>query len=302
MVDRVLHRFQAHARAQGRIRRSRTVARGQHRFVRRSAIFVGQNAVVFVQSAHPGQIRRRQHANAHYHGVRRQRSIAGFDSLDPLSAGEAPNLFANANANPRIAVQAGKPIGNASADHAAHHPLLRLQNCDFGARRRRGCRHFQSDIASAHNHDSPPRSQFAAQMIGIGQRPQIVDAGQIRARNIQLAQGASGGQRQPVVAKPLAAVQQRALAGPVNRNHPSAQAQFHVPVPVVRRPAKQQPLALQLSGQELLGKRGALIGELILVADQGDPAFVAAKPERDGELRGGLSAAHDQHRFAGGAH
>ena len=126
--------------------------------------------------------------------------------------------------------------------------------------------------------------------------------GRPRTRNIQLAQDASRGQHQAVVAKLLAIVQQRAPVAPVDGQHPPAQAQFNVPGLVVLRAAKQQSLALEFAGQVLLGKRRALIGRRALAADQGYPPGVTAEAKRNDQLGRGLAAADDQHRFVWRTH
>ena len=298
MVHGVLHRFQAHGEAQGGIDRARAVARRQHSFVFGPAVLVGQDAVVFTKTALAGQVRRREHADAHHHGIGGERAIARFDRLDAPAPRETPDLLPHPNAHAGLPVQAGEPIGNGGAGHAAHYPLLGLQDGDFGACLRRRGRHFQPYVPSAHNDNPPSRSKFLVQRVGVVQRPQIVDAGQIRARRIELAQNASGGQHQAVVAELLAVVQHRKLVAAVHGQHPAAQAQFHVPGLVVLRPAKQQPLALEFAGQVLLGKRRALIGRRALLADQRYRPAMAAEPKRDDQLGRGLAAADDQHRFA----
>ena len=75
----------------------------------------------------------------------------------------------------------------------------------------------------------------------------------------------------------------------------------HVVLGPVLVGAEDQGFALHRALQELLGQGRALVGAVVLVAEQGDVLVEAERAQGDGELDAGLAGADDQQAGAGGA-
>ncbi len=187
------------------------------------------------------------------------------------------------------------------ADDAAHDAVGHLQHRDIHAELAAGRGDLEADVAAADDHGAMPGPRLLAQLVGIVQRLQVVDAGESGARQADAPRPAAGRQHQRVVAQVRAVVQRDAARGPVDVRRAATKPQVHAMFGIERRVPDEQAVPLECTREVLLGQRRALVGQVGLITDDGQRPAVAALPERIDELGGRLSGSEDHYAAAHGA-
>ena len=97
-----------------------------------------------------------------------------------------------------------------------------------------GCRDFETDVAAADHDQAPPRLKLRLDGIGIGDRPQRVDTGQILALDPHPSRTRAGRENQNAIGQALARREGSGLRGPVDRDNACVQPQRDVALVVER--------------------------------------------------------------------
>ena len=127
---------------------------------------------------------------------------------------------------------------------------------------------------------------------------QIEDAVEVEARQVQLAYAAAGRQKQFGIGERFALIRVNGFGLPVDFRHPCAELHGDVFFFVKFRRFEIDPVDADFPGEELLGKRRALIGNVGLVADHRDRALIAFLAQARRCLSGRMARAHNHHMIA----
>ena len=135
-----------------------------------------------------------------------------------------------------------------------------------------------------------------ADRVAVGDRAQVVDALQLRARQLQPSRARAGGDQQRVVADVGAvALELHTALGRIDIRHGMTEQQLDLLVLVEGLVLDEQILALGLATQVVLAQRRALVGELRLGADQQNPSVEAALAQLDRRF-GACEAGANDHK------
>ncbi len=115
------------------------------------------------------------------------------------------------------------------------------------------------------------------------------------------------GDDEPVVADPRAVIERDPPGRDIQRRGPHSEAQLQAEVRVLVLGPQPDALGLERPGQQLLGQRRSVVGEVVLGADQREATVVALGPQGLGGPQSGQRGTHhddlSQHRLTlGGPH
>ena len=162
--------------------------------------------------------------------------------------------------------------------------------------------HLRPDEARAHDDEPAAAVQALAERIAVGQRPQIVDALELAARNGQAARLGAGREQQTVEREPFAGVERKLAVVGIDVDDALAEAQLDLVVGVEARPVDEHRVPLRLAAQVLLGQRGLLVRALGLGADEHEAAVEAFLPQRVRRLGAGQAGIDDRERLSINGH
>lgn len=157
---------------------------------------------------------------------------------------------------------------------------------------------LQADPAPARDHEVPvvtaERGQHALEAFGVGEAAQVVDAREVRPRDVEAARLGAGRQEQLVVVDEGAVVAEAdGLRRAVDRVDGLAEVQLHVVARVPGGFVHEDAVALLLAEEIALGERRALVGVVTFVADQYHAAGETLRSERLGRLGAGQATSDD---------
>ena len=144
-----------------------------------------------------------------------------------------------------------------------------FEHRDVEAALSRDGRDLETDVARADEQHARARRQRRRDGVDVGDRAQVVHAGQLRARHGERARTAAGREQQAVVRERAAVARgARARAAGLELLDARVLLERHALLCVERRGPQQQPLARELAREILLRQRRALIRRIRLVAER----------------------------------
>ena len=130
--------------------------------------------------------------------------------------------------------------------------------------------------------------QHAPQPLGVGEAAQVVDAGQVGARDVEAARLGAGGQQQLVVVDAGAVAEADGLGGAVEWRRRSGRGAARCRRCAYQAGSWTKTLSRSSLPSEIaLGQRRAFVGVVALVADQDHPAGETLRTQRLGGFRPG---------------
>jgi hypothetical protein len=156
-------------------------------------------------------------------------------------------------------------------EHRRKRCRLRLHQDDVDAHAAQAGRHLAADEPGADDDGIARRARLAAQLQALVERPQHVDAQQVRERWNSLRHQARCDD-QLVIGQFAAIGQCHRLRGGVDR--PRGLAQQHRDVVLFVELRRLQRDVVGLAAQYFLGQRGPVVGQMLLVADDRDRSGV----------------------------
>src|SRR5579862_580055 len=272
LLEGIIDGFESQTPAVVSARMVGTVARSPDRLVGRATALIGDDAILAVESGSRRNLIGRQHADTDDNevsrmlgpGFRQHRAHATRAGI----AGERAYLLVAENAYTVARVLGLIKGGQQAAGHAVHDAVGHLEHDHLEPELARARSDLEADVAAADDHQSPTGRTMRANAVGIGDRSQVVHAGELAAGNRQGTRPAARREYQCVVLDQSAVIEPHALlAAQYLADAPPAQY-LHAVLAVVLGWSQQQPVTLERTGQILLGERWALIGKPRLIAHQ----------------------------------
>lgn len=179
-------------------------------------------------------------------------------------AGDLGEAGAEVEADPVLTVQLGEDLAQFGADDLVQRGRLRLDDGDLGAVAPGRRRDLQADPAGSGDHQmavvAAERGQDVAQPVGVGEAAQMVDAGQVRARDVEAARFGTGGEQQLVVVDDGVVTELYGAGVAVDGGDGLAEVQLDVGARVPGRVLDEDAVALLLARQVPLGQGGRSYG------------------------------------------
>ena len=149
------------------------------------------------------------------------------------------------------------------------------------------------DVGTAHDDDALGIGELVAQLVGVAERADVVDAVAHPALDLQAADARAGGDERPLEAE-LLPPELGGLGAGVEVHDRCARAHLDVVlgVPALRVDERRRPVLA--AAQVALRQRRAVVGRVHLAGDEDDRAVEAAGAQLRGGVRGGDAAADQQ--------
>jgi hypothetical protein len=241
---------------------------------------VGHDAIAHLEAAAGQPVGHRRHADAHHHDVGvHHGAVTEADPLHPLLALDGGDADTQAYVDAPVAVEVGEHRPDLGPEGPFEGRRQRLDHGDGKTFTARRGRHLGPDEAGTDDDD--------AARPGVERRPQgqrIVERAEHeepveRRLTGQHARRGTGGDDQAVVRHGAAVAQGDLAGGRVEGGGPLPEPEVEAEGAVLRRPPQLGALDVELAGEELLRQRRAVVGQVLLGADQGEGAAVALGPQ-----------------------
>ena len=255
---------------------------------------VDEDAVLDREAGRRRELRTR--CGPHAHDDRRavdRPAAPGADALDHAIALERRHAVAEQHLHAVLEMDVAVDRSDLRAEDALQRHQGRADQGDLEAALARARGHLGPDPAPAHDDELAAGVQALAERIAVGQRPQIVDAVKVAARNGQAARLGAGREQQTVEREPFAGVERKLAVVGIDVDDALAEAQLDRVVGVEARPVDEHHVPVGLPAQILLGQRRTLVRTLGLGADEHYPAVEALLAQRLRRLGAGQTGADD---------
>jgi hypothetical protein len=288
-------------RAEHRVTVVGDVAGGEHSRHARLQPLVDDNAPGHFEPRPLGELGAGQHADAYHHEVAVECAAVGqAHPLDPSGALEGLKAGPGDELGPVIAVDVCVNLADPGPEDALEgdrallddghlEPLLARRGGDLGP-----------DPSRPDDHEAPTAGDALADPLGVAQLAEVEDALEIGAGHSQSPGRGAGGEEQSVVPEALTSGEHDLRGLRVDLFHRRRRAQLDVMLGVEVGVVDEELLALGLGPDEVLGERRALVGRLVLGADQDDASVEALLAQGLGRLRSGEARADDHVGGLGG--
>ena len=296
LIDRVLHRLQAHARA----RKSRMVGAIAGRVdigIGRTRRFVNDDAVIACETCSLRELDVGNDTDSHKHDIRRNASRACLDRLDARAAFEGFDAGAEHKLHAMSAMLAFVEFREDRAHRAHHDARGRLDDAHVETELPRDRADLKPDITAAYNGEARACTKILAQFVHVLDSAKVMDPGKYRARQIQLAHTRTRRDQKPVVGEHLASRDPHGLGGTVDRFGARGKPEIALRLRIEGFRLEKEPLAREIARKIGFGERRPLIKRGRVLAQHRDGAREAFGAQSRDRLNARLARADDDDAF-----
>src|SRR5688572_10887665 len=258
----------------------------------RPAGLIDPDPVVALEPRRRGERHVRRDADTHDHYVRRELLFSAYDTSHPGLAGETGHRDVTVDRHALALVPRAVEFRERRTDHALHRPVRGFEHGDFEPEVAGRGRGLEPDVTRADDHQPACALEARADRIDVGDGPQVVDAWEIRAGNVEPPRAAADAKQQ-LVPRELATVgEPEPLRRAIDGRRAQAEAHRSGALLIELTAPQPQPLAREFAGEVLLRQRRPVVRWFALVADQDNRAVMTLAMQGVDRLNGGVARAH----------
>ena len=220
----------------------------------------------------------------------------GHDALDSPAALDPLDAITQLELNSMRSMECGDDTAHLEPEHACQRGRPRVDCGHIDSKHAQRRRHFAADETETDHDGSGSGASRSLDSLGVFHRAEVEDAFPLCAWEPQVTLAPTGGEESPVVRNDLVAVEANPLGVRFELDGRPAEQEFDSEALVCLAGRHERVFKRLAAAQKPFGKRGALIGQMRLSADQGHVSIRGAAAHFERRVGAGQACPNDYDR------